>query len=97
MMALFHIDALLVIHLLHQIIKVDDVVLHLNARNPTRQKCITSVHVEVLTTLCTIFRKIQIIGILVSNMNFLCILSPAREVGSPANPLIPGGPDNQTL
>ena len=41
-MALFHIDTLLASDLSHQIIKVDDIVLHLNVINPTHQKCITT-------------------------------------------------------
>ncbi len=43
-MALFHIDALLANDLLQQIIKVDDVVLHLKVGNPIRQKGITAGH-----------------------------------------------------
>ncbi len=41
-MALFHINALLVNDLLQQIIKVDDVFLHLKVRNPIRQNGITT-------------------------------------------------------
>ncbi len=39
-MTLFHNDALLASDLSHKIIKVDDIVLHLNVINPTRQKYI---------------------------------------------------------
>ena len=41
-MTLFHNDALLASDLSHKIIKVDDIVLHLDVINPTRQKCITT-------------------------------------------------------
>ena len=41
-MALFYIDALLASDLSDQIIKVDDIVLHLNVTNTTRQKRITA-------------------------------------------------------
>ncbi len=43
-MALFHIYSLLENDLLQQIIKVDDVVLHLKVRNSIRQKGITAGH-----------------------------------------------------
>ena len=43
-MALFQIDALLANDLLQQIIKVDNIVLHLKVRNLIRKKGITGGH-----------------------------------------------------